>query len=375
MQKLLQKIQLWIEREIRVENSKPENFLNTYAKDFGDNFPSLGMGEGRGQKAQKSITNVSPEWSGKLSVINELRQKEQERQREDLTKDPHSYIGAYIPGNVNLKDTWNNIENTFFKTSKLNSEKEVQKLATCYPELDLKILKFIYIHLSESYEDAFCFLKEHYSELYIRPQKKKEVTRSKDSNYTENFKFDDSENIPINFDKSLLNLSVAELRSQVIKHKGVQYIFSRSYRDAAVQKRSHDASRFKNFASEQNKILSDYQAASKAKYLHELRSLKDYQSIDLHHFFLDEAIDLLSAQIKYILEGLQTGFIDSSQYKFREVSKMRFLTYEVITGRGAHSKNGKAILFPGIVEFVTTKGIKYRGSESLGRLEIYLPVK
>ena len=75
---------------------------------------------------------------------------------------------------------------------------------------------------------------------------------------------------------------------------------------------------------------------------------RNFKSIDLHGFYVDEAIELVLMAIDYIHQEIdRTNIVHLNQ--LMNVKRGQYALYEVITGKGLHSLEGKSRLRPALV--------------------------
>jgi len=109
-------------------------------------------------------------------------------------------------------------------------------------------------------------------------------------------------------------------------------------------------------------------------YLSKLRASQNFRSLDLHSFRADEAILLIEDQLRYIATSLKSGK-QPSDFVQREIGNRKYLLYQVITGRGTHSKNGQSVLYPEVLHhFRSLQNLKFQECEGKGKFLLYLPI-
>jgi hypothetical protein len=103
-------------------------------------------------------------------------------------------------------------------------------------------------------------------------------------------------------------------------------------------------------------------------YLHKIRQQKIQDKIDLHGFFLGESLKLCDLQIQYLKK------LSRQAPQRLNINKEGKIVYEIVTGRGRHSQNGQAILFPNILKLLKDLGVEAKGKKEEGKIFAYISV-
>lgn len=182
--------------------------------------------------------------------------------------------------------------------------------------------------------------------------------------------YDDFINIE-SLDPELKDETFASLRMKVSKHLKLKLILRKSERTCISLKNYSEANKFKNLANEQESLLNKYMHASKVVFLEKLRRRNDYRDIDLHGLFLEEAMEIVVDQIKFIKNKLALGLVANCAYK--DIKGYKYLKYEIITGKGRNSKNKLPVLLPSLKKFLEKRKYEFKAFEYEGKIELYLP--
>ena len=108
-------------------------------------------------------------------------------------------------------------------------------------------------------------------------------------------------------------------------------------------------------------------------FLAKLRKQNNYKDIDLHGLFLEEAVDILINQFKFIKSKLEIGTIYDCNTK--DMKGHKCLKYSIITGKGHNSQNKLPVLLPSIKNLLEKKNFEFKGFDHEGKIELYLPYK
>ena len=286
-------------------------------------------------------------------------------------------------GDLELNDTknkWiNQSNNELFQTFKENSRDEVKGLSLLFPNIGINYIKIAYISFGEEFEITKAFLNDYFKDSYkagaiIKNTKlvQKEQLNAIQMKKKEaaNDAYDDSLNRE-EIDPELRNESFNDLRMKVRKHLKLKMIFRKSERTCIGLKNYNEANKFKNLANEQDALLNKYTHASKVIFLEKLRKRNNYRDIDLHGLFLEEALEIVVDQIKYIKNKLLMGLVVDCVYK--DIKGVKHLKYEIITGKGKNSQNKLPVLLPSLKKFLEKRKYEIRSVDYEGKIELYLP--
>lgn len=285
-------------------------------------------------------------------------------------------------GDLELNDTKNKWvqpnNNDLFQTFKETSRDEVRGLSLLFPNIGLNYIKLAYIHFGEDPDITKSFLNEYFKNSYkaggiientkqIQKEQKVALQNNKKEAYNG---YEDYTNLE-EIDPELRNEGFASLRAKVSKHLRLKMILKKSERTCLVLKNYGEANKFKNLANEQEAILNKYIKASKVIFLEKLRKRNNYRDIDLHGLFLEEAIEIVVDQIKYIKSKLAMGIVFDGATK--DIKGMKHLKYEIITGKGKNSKNRVPVLLPSVKKFLEKRKYEFKSVDHEGKIELYLP--
>lgn len=165
--------------------------------------------------------------------------------------------------------------------------------------------------------------------------------------------------------------SFSSLRNGVRRHLRLKYVFKKSEITCTNLKNYDQANKFKNLSNEQNALLEKYKTASKIIFLSKLRKQNNYRDIDLHGFYLEEALDIVIDQIRYMKSKMELGLV--TDYASQNIKKYPYLKYNIITGKGKNSQNNLPVLLPSIKKLFERKKFDFKAFEHEGRIEIYIP--
>lgn len=266
---------------------------------------------------------------------------------------------------------------------KENSADEVKGLSLLFPSIGLNYIKIAYVSFGEQFEETKRFLTEYFKDSYkagaivqntrliqknsaaagCRTSKNAAALQEvADEGYAEN-------QIP----EELRGETFASLRNKVSKHLKLSLILKKSVNTCVALKSHSEANKFKQMAQEQEVLLRKYMSASKVLFLQKLRRKKlNFCEIDLHGLFLEEALDILVDQIKFLRNRLAMGLVPDAVYK--DLKGVKHLKYDIITGKGKNSKNKCPVLLPNVRKFLEKRGYLHKSVDHEGKIELYLPI-
>ena len=287
---------------------------------------------------------------------------------------------------LSLNDTKNKWvlpnNNELFQTYKENSRDEVKGLSLLFPNIGINYIKLAYIHFAEEFEITKTFLSDYFKDSYKAggiikntKQMQKEQLSSQLSLkklktpllFSASLDCIDLEEL----DPELRNEDFNSLRMKVRKHLKLKLILRKSERTCLAIKNYNEANKFKNLANEQEVLLNKFLKASKIVFLQKLRKKNNYREIDLHGLFLEEAVEIIVDQIKFIRNKLAMGLVADCAEK--DIKGFRHLKYDIITGKGRNSKNKLPVLLPSLRKFLEKRNYEFRCNEHEGKIELYLP--
>lgn len=318
-----------------------------------------------------------------LSESNPNVSKDLDFLKTDTYKKKHESILKFNDFELNdTKNKWFNSTNSeLFQTYKENSADEVKGLSLLFPNIGINYIKIAYISFDEEFEITKEFLTDYFKDSYqagaiIKNSKQiqKEQTNMTINNnkYKANPLLSFEETVKIeDLDPEFKNETFSTLRLKVSKHLKLKMILKKSEKTCMALKNYNEANKFKNLASEQDALLNKFINASKIIFLDKVRRKNNYKEIDLHGLFLEEALDIIADQIKYLKNKLALGLIADCAYK--DIKGVKYLKYEIITGKGKNSKNKCPILLPNIKKYLERRKYEFRVVEQEGKIELYLP--
>jgi len=268
--------------------------------------------------------------------------------------------------------------NDLFQTFKETSRDEVRGLSLLFPNIGLNYIKMAYIHFGEDPDITKSFLNEYFKDSYkaggiinnTKQIQKEQMSLLQARKREIPCFYEDSLNNE-EIDPELRNESFASLRLHVSKHLRLKMILKKSERTCLTLKNYNEANKFKNLANEQEAILNKYIKASKVIFLEKLRKRSNFREIDLHGLFLEEAIEIVVDQIKYIKNKLAMGLVSDCASK--DIKGMKHLRYDIITGKGKNSKNKVPVLLPSLKKFLEKRKYEFKSVDHEGRIELFLP--
>lgn len=250
-------------------------------------------------------------------------------------------------------------------------------LSLLFPNIGLNYIKIAYIHFGEDPDITKQFLSEYFKDSYKAGgivENTKQI--QKEQNFLSLRKreapvFYEGVEVVEDVDPELRNEGFASLRLKVSKHLRLKMILRKSERTCMLVKNYNEANKFKNLANEQEGILNKYIKASKMIFLEKIRKRNNFREVDLHGLFLEEAIEIVNDQIKYIKNKLAMGVVADCVSK--EIKGIKHLRYDIITGKGRNSKNKTPVLLPSLKKFLEKRKYLFKAVDHEGRIELYLP--
>lgn len=255
-------------------------------------------------------------------------------------------------------------KNDFLKSNPIIEAKSgtehLLQLHEIFPRLNFLRLQFIYESFEQDFDNTKEFLLMNFKEFY-QPLRKKQNNKSDKQfqskeilSYRNYFSAEVMESVDA-YHTHELDKHLSEVRKEL--HDCYKYYSVTS--KCAYNIRLNPAKYNSSFDSLKKHL------SKKIEYLKELEQYivfkrskdRDFEAIDLHYLFLDEAIQVLYTTIEVVRQRIEKRGQGSAQL-------------EVITGKGKHSKE-KAVLFPEVLKSLKENGYKVTTGEGTMLVQLY----
>ncbi len=276
--------------------------------------------------------------------------------------------------NSDSSNQWVIPKNPFFEGQKSESSEEVFNLVRLFPSLDLTVIRYCYSLFEEDYEATLDYLKKNYSKNYQQsPIKLKKKTNVVKPQVLQPKKYYASTELYTNpeVEQILREMSFEEIRDEYHRHRQIKAVLDRTAAQARAGRSYGGLSGLTSISQGETNKVRLLELASRKYILSKYRANNCLYGIDLHGLYWDEAKEIVNEQIDFITLNVMSN---KSQYKYNKkiIDGDEHLCYEIITGKGHHSKDGYSVLYRNLCQMF--KAGNYHYKEGDGKIYLYLAV-